>query len=191
MMLTWTCKSAHSFVELFGSLQYLSIDRCDVQFETNACAKETKQPTKTSRTRVKRLARYLAGTQSTRVVLMKPGTDYDPHGAFLRVWSDSGWAGDAKDRRSRSSLKSEVDGCELYSASRKQKARAHSSGEAEHYAAASATCETTLIREVLLFLGLEVPTELLLGSAAARGTCRREGVGTIRHLPTKVLSLQQ
>ena len=32
-----------------GSLQYLSIDRCDVQFETNACAKkEMKQPTKAS-----------------------------------------------------------------------------------------------------------------------------------------------
>ena len=44
-----------------------------------------------------------------------------------------------------------------------------------------------LIREVLLFSGLEVRTELLLDSAAARGTCRREGVGTIRHLSTKVL----
>ena len=38
------------------SLQYLSIDRCDVQFETNACAKEMKQPTKASWTRLKRLA---------------------------------------------------------------------------------------------------------------------------------------
>ena len=44
-----------------------------------------------------------------------------------------------------------------------------------------------VIREVLLFLGLEFRTELLLDSAAARGICRREGVGTIRHLSTKVL----
>ena len=48
-----------------------------------------------------------------------------------------------------------------------------------------------LIREVLLFTGLEVRTELLLDSAVARGICRREGVGTIRHLSTKVLLLQQ
>ena len=51
-------------------------------------------------------------------------------------------------------------------------------GEAEYYAAASATSETLLIREVLLFMGQEVRIELLLDSAAARGTCRREGFGT-------------
>ena len=48
-----------------------------------------------------------------------------------------------------------------------------------------------LIREVLLFSGLEVRTELLLDSVATRGICRREGVGTIRPLSTKVLWLQQ
>ena len=67
----------------------------------------------------------------------------------------------------------------------------HSSGEDEYHAAASATSEAMLIREVLLFMGLEVRTELLLDSAAARGTCRRECVGTIRHLSTKFLWLQQ
>ena len=114
----------------------MSIDHCDVQFETHACAKEMKQPTKASWTRLKRLERFLAGTQSARVLLMKPGTDYDPHEAFLRVWSDNDWAGDAKGWTSQSSLKIQVDGCPLYSASRKQRARAHSSGEVEYYAAA-------------------------------------------------------
>ena len=57
----------------------------------------------------------------------------------------------------------------LCSASRKQMARAHSCSEAAYYAAASATSETVLIRGVLLFMGLEVRTELLLESAAARG----------------------
>ena len=45
-----------------------------------------------------------------------------------------------------------------------------------------------LIREVLLFLGLEDGTELLLDSATA---CGREGVGTVRHLPPKVFWPQQ
>ena len=119
------------------STDRLSIDRCDVQCETNACAKEMKQPTKASWTRLKRFARHLAGTQSARVVLMKPATDNHPHGAFLRVWSDIDGAGNVKDRKSQSSLKIEVGVCPLFSASRKQKAHAHSSGEAE-YAAASA-----------------------------------------------------
>ena len=47
---------------IVGSLQCLSIDRYDVQFETHACAKEMKQPTTASWTQLKRLARYLAGT---------------------------------------------------------------------------------------------------------------------------------
>ena len=49
-----------STVDLLGSLQYLSIDRCDVHFGTHACGKDMKQPTKASWTRLKRLARYLA-----------------------------------------------------------------------------------------------------------------------------------
>ena len=48
-----------------------------------------------------------------------------------------------------------------------------------------------LIREVLLVMGPEVRTELLLDSAAARGVGRREGFGTIRHWSTNVLWLQQ
>ena len=69
---------------------------------------------------------------------MKPGTHYDPHEAF---WSDSDWAGNVQDKQSQSSLKIDVNGCPLYSASRKQKARAQSSGEAKYYAAASATSD--------------------------------------------------
>ena len=121
---------------------------------------------------------------------MKPGADCDPHEAFLRVWSDRDGAGSAKERRSQSSLKIEVDGCPLYSASRKQKALAHSSGEAGYYAAVLATSEAMLIRGVLLFMGLEVRTGLLMVSTAALGIRRREGVGTTCHLLTKVLWLQ-
>ena len=55
---------------IVGSPQYLSIDRCDLHFETNACAKEMKQPTESSWTRLKRLARYLARAQSARVLLI-------------------------------------------------------------------------------------------------------------------------
>ena len=53
MMLTWTCKSADRLHRgIVGSLQNMSIDCCDMHFETNACAKEMKQPTKDSWTRL-------------------------------------------------------------------------------------------------------------------------------------------
>ena len=154
---------------IVGSLPYESTDRCDVQFETNACAKELKRPTRASWTRLKQLARCLTERKSARIVLVKPG-DYDPHEAFLRDRSDSDCAGNVKDR-SQYRLKIEVDGCPLCSAPRKK--------------------ATMLIRENIVVHGLDVRTEFLLDSAAARGICRREDVGTMRHLSTKVLWLQQ
>ena len=42
-----------------------------------------------------------------------------------------------------------------------------------------------------MFVGLQVKTTLYMDSAAARGICKREGVGRTRHLSTKVLWLQQ
>ena len=86
-MLTWTRVQTPPW-NCWEPGTNLSINRCDEQFETDACAKKMKQPTKASWTRMKRLARYLAGTQSARVALVKLGTDDDPHEAFLRVWSD-------------------------------------------------------------------------------------------------------
>ena len=109
----------------------------------------------------------------------------------MLVCLDIDRAGNVKGRKSQSSLKIEVDVCPLDSASCKQKARAHSSGEAEYFAAALATSETLLIREILMFMGMGVRTELLLDSAAARGICRRDGVETIRHQSTKLHWLQQ
>ena len=152
-----------------GSLQYLSVHRCEVQFETSACVK---------------------GDEATDKSFVDT-TWRGPSHALLRVWSDSGWAGNVKGKKSQSSMKIEVAGCHLWSASRMQKAPAHSSGEAEYYDAASATSETMLIREVLLSMELEVRTEHFLDSAAARGICRCEGVGTVRHLSSTVLRLQQ
>ena len=98
---------------------------------------------------------------------MKLGTNHDPYEAFLRVWSDSGWAGSVKARKSQSSLKIAIDGCPPYSASRMQKARAHSSGEAEYYAAASATSETMSIREVLVFHGTGSSNRTLSGHCSS------------------------
>ena len=98
---------------------------------------------------------------------MKPGTDHDPHEAFLRAWS--------------------------IPASRKQKARAHSSGEAEYYAAASDAGGAMLIREVLLFTGVEVRTELLVDSLLQPHVACADVKLWEPHviLSTKVLWLQQ
>ena len=172
---------------IVGSLQYLSIDCCNLHFETCLC--EGDEATDRSFMDTIETIGPIFGKGPVRVLFTLEQTMFRMvH--FLRVWSDSDSGGNVKDRRSHSSLKIEIDGCPLYSASSKQKSREHSNGGVEYFVAASATNEAMLIREVLLFTGLEVLTELLLNSAAARGRCRREGNGTIRHLSRQVLWLQ-
>ena len=167
------------------------LDRCDAQFETNNLARQMKAPTTVSQLQLKRLARYLAGSARAVNVLNRPSDEYEQDVATIQVWTDSNWAGDTVSRQSQSSIKLEVDGCPMYSCSRRQLALAHSSGEAEYYAGASGASEAMLVREVLTFAGFRVRSELLMDSAAARGICKREGVGRIRHLSTKVLWVQQ
>ena len=128
-MLAWTCNSADSTVELLGACGTCLLSRGD-----EATDKSFMDTTGT-------VSSVFGGTQSARIVPMEPGTDDDPHEAFLRVWSDS----------------ESMYAC-LVLQIRKQKPRAHSRSEAEYYAAASAARETMLIREVFLFMGLEVRT---------------------------------
>ena len=61
-MLTWTCKSADSTVELLGACSTCQLIAVAYSSRQNAC---------------------IPGR--ARVVLVKSGTDYDPHEAFLRV----------------------------------------------------------------------------------------------------------
>ena len=127
---------------IVGSLQYLSIDRCGVQFETNACAcaKEIKQPTKASWTRLKRLARYLARTQTAWHRLRPTG------------------------------ILASLVGQRAVGVSR--------TGQVNTRVATLSATLQHRIRAVLLFIGLEVRTELLLDSAAVRGTDSDKEGGT-------------
>ena len=175
---------------IVGTLQYMVVDRVDVQFEVNVLARQMKHPTLKSWAQLKRLVRYLAGTTGARIVMLRPESD-DPDMVSVTVWSDSDWAGDQQTRQSQSSLHVEADGCPLFSTSRRQMAISHSSGEAEYYAGVSAAAEGLFIKQVLEHAGFGVKLVLLMDSAAARGICRREGVGKIRHLSAKTLWLQK
>ena len=51
--------------------------------------------------------------------------------------------------------------------------------------------EMLLARDVLMFFGYQVEASLHMDSAAARGICRREGVGKVKSLEVRTLWLQQ
>jgi hypothetical protein len=170
-------------------LAYLAIDRVDVQYEVNVLSRTLKEPRQSSWNKLRRVCRYLRGTSDAEIHMMQPDKDDDV--VWLDIWGDSDWAGDVVTRRSQSSSQIELDECPGYSNSRLQVPIAQSSGEAEFYSAASAASDGMYIREVLLFFGFAVTTNLILDSSAARGICKREGVGKVRHLSCKVLWVQQ
>ena len=87
-------------------------------------------------------------------------------------------------------MKIEVDGCLLYSASRKQAVIATSSAEAEVYAAAAGISEATHLVHVIGEMGFETQMVLKIDAAAARGVLHRQGVGKLKHLSVKTLWLQ-
>ena len=68
---------------------------------------------------------------------------------------------------------------------------ATSSGTAEFYAGCATAAEMLFARDVLMFFGYRVEASLHVDSAAARGICRREGVGKVKSLEVRALWLQQ
>ena len=69
-----------------------------VMCTSNECTRKgDKKPMKASWARLKRQVRYMGRTPPARVVIMKPGADYDSHVACLRVWSESDSARNVKD----------------------------------------------------------------------------------------------
>ena len=62
---------------------------------------------------------------------------------------------------------------------------------AEFYAGCATAEEVLLARDVLMFFGCQVEASLHMDGAAARGICRREGVGKVKALEDKVIKAKK
>ena len=61
----------------------------------------------------------------------------------------------------------------------------------EFYAGCATAEEMLLARDVLMFFGCRDEASLHMDSVAARGICRREGVGKVKSLEVRTLWFQQ
>ena len=172
-----------------GGLLYYTQDRADVQYELSILGSMLGKPTQGSMIALKRVTRYLKGTRHL-VNKLELESEVDTHVARLDGFSDSDWAG-STDRKSQSRSALFVDGAPLVSFSRRQSAKATSSGMVEFHAGCATAEEMFLARDVLMFFGCQVEASLRMDSAAARGICRRAGVGKAKSLEVRALSLQQ
>lgn len=128
-----------------GSLLYLSTrTRPDIAFAVSNVARFCSDPTKQHWTAVKRILRYLNGTQTLGLLYSKNSTEKECVG-----YSDADWAGDLDDRKSVSGYMFKMSGAAVSWRSKKQACVALSTAEAEYMALASAAQEAVWMRQLL------------------------------------------
>ncbi|KAD3640229.1 hypothetical protein E3N88_29452 [Mikania micrantha] len=147
---------------MIGSLMYLTASRPDIMFATCVCARFQAAPKESHLIAVKRIFRYLQGTQSL-------GIWYSTgHSCKLVGFSDSDYAGCKLTRKSTSGGCQFLGNCLVSWQSKKQTSVATSTAEAEYIAAASCTSQILWLQNQLLDYGIkESKTPLLMDSASA------------------------
>lgn len=151
------------FRRVLGSLQYLSLTRPDISFAVNKLSQFMHKPTHSHWTAVKRLLRYLKHT-IFHGIHIKKNTPWT-----LNTYSDADWAGNVDDRTSTSAYISFLGQTPISWSSKKQKAVARSSTEAEYRSLANAASESVWIANLLTELGypLKAPPSLLCDNLGA------------------------
>ena len=172
-----------------GAFTYYMLDRADAQLEVSILGTCLRAPTSGAMESLRRVTRYLLGTQNAYVKLRIQNDD--PITVELVGYSDSDWAGDPSSRKSQSSGHVEADGCPLTSLSRKQSCVATNSGMAECSAMCSTAEELLHLRTILEHFGFKVNATLYCDSVAARGIAQRAGLERVKALAVKTLWLQE
>ena len=133
-----------------GSLLYLSIaTRPDITYAVSNVAKFCAKPTKQHWVAVKRIFRYLKGTQQYGLHYNKSDSNH------CVGFSDADWGGDLDDRKSTSGYVFQVGGTAISWRSKKQTCVALSTAEAEYIALASAAQESLWLQQLLADLKKE------------------------------------
>jgi hypothetical protein len=137
--------NATEYRSIIGALRYLLHTRPDLAFAVGYLSRFMEEPRDDHLAAVKRVLRYLAGTQ-------EHGLFYTRHGdgpAKLAGYSDADLAGCVDTRRSTSGIIFFLGGNPISWQSNKQKVVALSSCEAEYMAAAAAACQGIWLARLL------------------------------------------
>jgi transposase InsO family protein len=144
------------YQEAVGALLYLSIStRPDIAYAVHAVSKHIKAHGDDHWTAVKRIFRYLVGTQSAELL-------YKPDSLDLIAYCDADWAGDLDNRRSTTGYLIMLGGCPITWCSKSQSTVAQSSGESEFVSLAACVSEVMWIRQLLAELEIvcDTPTPI-------------------------------
>ena len=169
-----------------GRFLYCSAHRGDFAFSLNQLCRRVQSPTVSDMQALRKLARYIKGTLHYKLnIRPRHNTDLK-----IEAYTDADWAGQS-DRHSITGGLLMLDGVNVSSWARTQKAIATSSGESELYAMSIGAAEALGLRELLTDIGLPTTVRLRCDSTAAMGTASRQGLGRMKHVQVRDLALQQ
>ncbi|PKU64856.1 Retrovirus-related Pol polyprotein from transposon TNT 1-94 [Dendrobium catenatum] len=141
------------FRGIIGSLLYLTASRPDIMFSVCLCARFQSDPKESHLTAVKRILRYLLGTQNLGIWYPKFSSSFEIIG-----YSDSDFAGCRVDRKSTSGTCQFIGNSLVSWSSRKQNSVALSTAEAEYIALGSCVAQVLWLKQQLIDLGLTIGT---------------------------------
>ncbi len=145
------------YMEVVGSLIYLTTcTRPDIAYAVSKVSEHLKNPTEKDWITVKRILRYLKGTQEIGLVFGGSEAKRD-----LEGWADADWAGDAKSRLSRTGYVFKIAGGAISWSSKKQASIALSTAEAEYVSGCLGTQEAVWLRRFIEGLGEKLNTPIL------------------------------
>ena len=183
-------EKAMKYRRIAATVNYLALDRVDLQFAAGVLGRTAARPTERSWANLKKVARYLI---SVPTVLYR----YRPSRAKVALkvvaYSDSDWAGCRSTRRSVSGGILTVGGGLIKAWSNRQASVALSSAEAEFYAATKTTAEAIGIKSLMEDLGWSPAgaLEVRMDASAAKAMASRRGIGRTRHLEVRHLWIQE
>ena len=175
------------------SLLHLSNERTDIQSTVRLLCTKLKSPTALEMRQLKRLLRYVKGTEDMSTVKeMRDSNDgREQLVKRLEVYTDSDSASDQVTRKSTSGAVIMAEDTRLHARSRGPASVALSSCEAEVMAASEGIKQALLLQEGLMFAGLgHYEIEIKVDSSAAHAFFHRRGVGRTKHIDSRILWLQ-
>ena len=164
---------------------YLSADRCDLQFGAKEICRSMATPTLLSWKALKMVGRYLCGRP--RLVY----TYRQQELSHIDTYVDTDWAGCVRTRKSTSGGAIMLGKHCIKHWSSTQPSVSLSSGEAEFYGVVRGAGQGLGYQALLEDLGVSVPLRVWTDSSAALGICSRQGLGKLRHIDTHTLWVQQ
>ena len=179
--------SSSKYRALAARLNYLAMDRADVQFAAKEACRKMSRPIMADWDILKRIGRYLRGRP--RSVQLFP---FEKEAKGFIGFGDSDWAGEKPGMKSTSGGAVFLGKSMLKSWSSSQSLIALSSGEAELYALMKLTTQTVGLISMAGDFGCRLEATVQTDSTAAIGIVNRIGLGgKSRHLNVQYLWIQE